>query len=1180
MKKLIPGLLSMLLCLGMATGCEVITDKLPDVSLPGFVNDLLGKDSNETSDSESDSASESTDAPLHAHEKDLKDVKEYLQGIVNEIALETRKDFTLINTYSFFGEEAKYDIAWSVNVEGVTVQEGDGVDTIVFDELTEDTPYVLTATITDPEGCHNVVVSFDAVALKAPQVVPEKITSAPAENTAYKLYMYQSVKAQDLYFVGKMSGFYLATTNASNGDTYENGADIYAEKVAGKDAYYLTFTNADGNKQYLGVCNNWSNGSYHDNAIIADSTDVAEGEVKTFEFTWSDEYKTMVATLNGVKSGSTQDTTETRTDTFFLGTSGSYYTFGACPVSEAADSYVGCLVSMVNKADVLPADKVASEKETLNITTAFNGAVSAELPTKGTTYTDVVISWAVKSGDATVTDNVLTVANPAADTVITLTATFTCGDASVTKDVEINVYPKSPITQVTELKEGEAYAIYMYQANEAKNFYFTGAMSGKYFATTDDITKAADTYIEKVDGGFKIYVLNADNTKSYLTLEAYQASGKSYLSASVSLTAEGSVFTYHDQFKTLCSKQALPDDASKSDTFFLGTYGTFTTISASGSYYMTADKLGTEQFYATFGIIDESAITPPAGGEEGGEVTPPTDAPEAPDFSGNIVATVPVVGTGYAFGMTQGNLNNQVYYLAGGMNGFYMETTTDASKAIATYIEETTGGYYFYTYVDGVKTYINMVVSGTHVNGAYEATASTVYTIDETNMTLIAIVNDAEYWFGTRNDKTYTTMGPCAVSFAGFYGVFYGVADAHEHDYTEAGVTPPTCTQDGYTTYTCTCGESKTDNPVSATGHNFVNGICSVCSEADPDYAPEHQHNYAENVTAPTCTAAGYTTHTCECGDTYTDTPVSATGHNYDGANCTACGAKNPDYVPTQEEIVEMAYALEKDTALTGTYTLTGKIIAIDTPYDSGYKNITVTIVVGDLTSKPMMCYRMKGEGAENLTKADVITVTGKIKNYGGTIEFDTGCTFVMVEKHECAEYTEATCKVPATCTVCDKAKDDVLADHVYVNGQCECGATEGVVSNTVSVTIKDYKNNNNWVNGTYYGTLTMDDVITVSAKKSNNNGKYYDSGYEWRMYQSDKGEVTVTAAEGYVIESVKITYSNKNGGTLVYGGANYATNSVVTVNAETITFSLGSTTGATNGQVKITAIEVTYKAV
>ena len=44
MKKLIPGLLSMLLCLGMATGCDAITEKLPEsIKLPGFINNLLGK---------------------------------------------------------------------------------------------------------------------------------------------------------------------------------------------------------------------------------------------------------------------------------------------------------------------------------------------------------------------------------------------------------------------------------------------------------------------------------------------------------------------------------------------------------------------------------------------------------------------------------------------------------------------------------------------------------------------------------------------------------------------------------------------------------------------------------------------------------------------------------------------------------------------------------------------------------------------------------------------------------------------------------------------------------------------------------------------------------------------------------------------------------------------------------
>ena len=80
--------------------------------------------------------------------------------------------------------------------------------------------------------------------------------------------------------------------------------------------------------------------------------------------------------------------------------------------------------------------------------------------------------------------------------------------------------------------------------------------------------------------------------------------------------------------------------------------------------------------------------------------------------------------------------------------------------------------------VEGVKTYINMVVSGTHVNGAYEATASTVYTYDATSKTIIATVDGAPYWFGTRNDKTYTTVGPVKTEYNGFYCQFYVVPGA------------------------------------------------------------------------------------------------------------------------------------------------------------------------------------------------------------------------------------------------------------------------------------------------------------------------------------------------------------------------------------------------------------------
>ena len=137
----------------------------------------------------------------------------------------------------------------------------------------------------------------------------------------------------------------------------------------------------------------------------------------------------------------------------------------------------------------------------------------------------------------------------------------------------------------------------------------------------------------------------------------------------------------------------------------------------------------------------------------------------------------PVVGTAYAFGMVQGNVG-KTYYLKGGMNGYYMDTTENIAEALHVYIEETTGGYYLYAMVNGVKTYINCVVSGTHVNGAYEAAASTVYTYDAESKTLIADVNGTDYWFGTRNDKTYTTVGPCAVSYKGFYCQFYAVEES------------------------------------------------------------------------------------------------------------------------------------------------------------------------------------------------------------------------------------------------------------------------------------------------------------------------------------------------------------------------------------------------------------------
>ena len=82
----------------------------------------------------------------------------------------------------------------------------------------------------------------------------------------------------------------------------------------------------------------------------------------------------------------------------------------------------------------------------------------------------------------------------------------------------------------------------------------------------------------------------------------------------------------------------------------------------------------------------------------------------------------------------------------------------------------------------------------------------------------------------------------------------YGTA--HEHSY-EAVVTEPTCTEGGYTTYTCECGDSYVADETEALGHSYE-GVITV---------------------EPSCTEAGVMTYTCaNCGDSYTE-ELAADGH-------------------------------------------------------------------------------------------------------------------------------------------------------------------------------------------------------------------------------------------------------------------------------------------------------------
>ena len=115
--------------------------------------------------------------------------------------------------------------------------------------------------------------------------------------------------------------------------------------------------------------------------------------------------------------------------------------------------------------------------------------------------------------------------------------------------------------------------------------------------------------------------------------------------------------------------------------------------------------------------------------------------------------------------------------------------------------------------------------------------------------------------------------------------------------------------------------------------------------------------------------------------------------------NHTVPAAMNVDGL-TYHEIVEMAYALADQSATEDSFRLFGTVTKIDTAWNPDYGNITVTIAVAGKEDKPIQCYRLKGEGAENLKVGDAITVEGILKNYKGTYEFDAGCVLIGYGEH------------------------------------------------------------------------------------------------------------------------------------------------------------------------------------
>ncbi|MBR2422010.1 MAG: fibronectin type III domain-containing protein [Oscillospiraceae bacterium] len=282
------------------------------------------------------------------------------------------------------------------------------------------------------------------------------------------------------------------------------------------------------------------------------------------------------------------------------------------------------------------------------------------------------------------------------------------------------------------------------------------------------------------------------------------------------------------------------------------------------------------------------------------------------------------------------------------------------------------------------------------------------------------------------------------------------------HSFVAGKVTAPTCTEKGYTTYTCSCGLTKTGDEVVEKGHS-----------------------YGKVVTAPTCTEKGYTTYTCSaCSHSYTGDEVAVTDHSWDNGvvtkeptettegvktyTCGSCGTTKTEKIPTVHTCVfnDATCTLPKTCPKCGTT----EGSALGHSYTTYVSNNDATCTKDG--TKTAACDR--GCGTKD-TVADADTklnhkYTDYISNKDATCTKDgtktAVCDYGCGTKDTVADtgsakghsWTDATCTTPKTCSVCG-ATEGKAKDHTYKDTVTAPTCTEkGYTTHTCTVCGSSYK--------------------------------------------------------------------------------------------------------------------------
>ncbi len=324
----------------------------------------------------------------------------------------------------------------------------------------------------------------------------------------------------------------------------------------------------------------------------------------------------------------------------------------------------------------------------------------------------------------------------------------------------------------------------------------------------------------------------------------------------------------------------------------------------------------------------------------------------------------------------------------------------------------------------------------------------------------------------------------------------------------------------------------------------------------------------------------------------------------------------------TVAQALEVAGALAENATTSSDVYVSG-IVSTVSSFSSKYSSITYYISADGTASGELEVYSGKGlNGAAfsditDLAVGDEVTVKGKLKNYGGTLEFDMNSQIVEITYatrytvtlgsvsngtieasatsvgaqgivtltatpdtgYELDKWTVTNASTSAAITVDSEGKFTMPASNVTVSATFK--EQQGGSPITITKTMAEIASANNWTtaagNGaqTCYTSFNLDGIISVSTSGSANCGSFW--GSDWRLYQAQNGDITIAASSGYIISKLTISYIVSNNGTLKSGNTIISSGSEQTIDASSVTYTVGNTGNKTNGQVRVTQISVTY---